>query len=355
MCLYPKRMINKKYTCTEKNGGNIPFPPVIGIDEYGNEIYDERVLYTQIPCGQCIECRQQKAREWQVRLGEEIKEHNYNYFITLTFGPKELAEVKKKSGLSECNALAAYATRHMLERWRKKHKKSLKHWLITELGHEGTERIHMHGMIFSDEQLQFAPGDENNMVKWEYWKYGHIFVGTYCNQATVNYIVKYINKIDNDHKGFVGQILCSPGLGKNWIEGKEQLYRYRPKNSIDYYVLNNGCRVKLPKYYKNKLYTEEEREKIWREFMDKNEQTIAGITYSTNNTSNETIGNITEKAQEVNKFLGFGDDSKEWRKKKWNITKRMLQQIERKKQMDLMAAALAKNAYNQEKNQNLLA
>lgn len=338
-------MINKKYIPNDKNEGNVPELPIIGKDEYGRTIYDDRVCYVELPCGNCIECREAKAREWQVRLGEEIKDHKYKYFITLTFSPKELQQLCLKTRLEECNAVAAYAVRHMLERWRKTYKKSLRHWLITELGHEGTERIHMHGILMSDIELQFDKTKEENFYTWKYWKYGLVYVGQYVNQRTVNYIVKYINKIDNDHKGFVGQILCSPGIGKSWLDRIDQSqYKYRPRQTKDTYTLNNGCKVKQPTYYRNKLRTPEEREQIWREFMDLNHTTIAGNTYFDREDGSH-YGRIVGKAQEMNKFMGFGDDSREWRKKPWNITKRMLQQEERKRQMDLMAAKIRENNY----------
>ena len=333
MCLYPIRLQNKKYTVTEKNGGCVPTPPIIGTDSSGLPIYDERILYVQIPCGNCEECRKAKTREWQVRLTEELKEWTNPYFITLTFSPKELAYICKKKRIQECNAAAGYAVRHMLERWRKTHKSSLKHWLITELGHEGTERIHLHGIIFTNEKLEFSKKDSNNMCTWNYWKYGHVYVGEYCSLRTINYIVKYINKIDKDHKGFKGQILASPGIGKNWVERQKQynpeIYKYRPKRTIDYYTLNTGSRIKLPKYYSNKFRSEEEREIIWREFMDKNQETIAGINYDLTRTSTHSIGRITAKAQEINKRDGYGDNSREWRKLPYNITKQMLQKKHR--------------------------
>ena len=36
----------------------------------------------------------------------------------------------------------------MLERVRKLTGKSVKHWFITELGHEKTERLHLHGIVW---------------------------------------------------------------------------------------------------------------------------------------------------------------------------------------------------------------
>lgn len=342
MCLYPKRYINKKYTATEKNGGVIPTLPVIGHDSQGEPVYDYRVLHIEIPCGQCIECRNAKAREWQVRLAEEIKAHKYNYFITLTFAPKELEQLCLKSRLGECNAVCGYAVRHMLERWRKDNKKSIKHWLITELGHEGTERIHMHGLLFNDKPIEFGEVDDNHLRKWKYWKYGHIYVGEYVNNRTINYISKYITKIDNDHKGFIGQILASAGIGKQFLEKTKYSneYKYRPRANSDYYRLENGCKVKLPTYYKNKLYNENEREQIWREFMDSEKLSVMGKEHELRTTPGKTIERIIENAQNNNIFQGYGNDRKEWRKKPYNITKRMLQQQARLEAMNKMRKAL---------------
>ena len=43
--------------------------------------------------------------------------------------------------------LATKAIRLCLERVRKQTGKSIKHWFITELGHEKTERLHLHGVF----------------------------------------------------------------------------------------------------------------------------------------------------------------------------------------------------------------
>ena len=338
MCLYPRKLKNRKYTATVKNGGNIPEPPIIGYDHIG-PIYDQRVLEIEVPCGQCIECREAKAREWQVRLAEEIKTHKYNYFITLTFAPKELENLCNKYRLKECNAVAANAVRHAIERYRKDHKKSLKHWLITELGHEGTERIHMHGLLFSDHEIEFGEAREDQLRTWKYWKYGHVYVGQYVNQQTINYISKYITKIDTDHKGFIGQILASPGIGKAFLDRQySNTYTYRPGSSADFYRLQNGSKVKLPTYYKNKLYNEEEREQMWRDFMDKEKITILGNDHSTRTC--KTIDTIKENAQAYNSTMGYGDNSGEWKKKDYNITKKMLKQDERNRRIAEMKSKL---------------
>lgn len=366
MCLYPKKILNRKYTATEKNGGIIPEMPIIGYKteklptgDYADiPIYDERIAYVEVPCGQCIECRQTKAREWQIRLLEEIKTHKYNYFITLTFAPKELETLCKKTRLKECNAVAGYAVRHMLERWRKDKKTSLKHWLITELGHEGTERIHLHGLLFNENELDFGPVDDNKLRTWHYWKYGTVYVGDYVNERTINYISKYITKIDTDHKGFIGQILASPGIGREFIERLKEYrstrYNYVPKNAADYYRLTNGSKVKLPKYYKNKLYTEEQREEIWRNFMDRQVISITGTEHDLKKITNRSLETITNNARETNRFMGYGSDNKEWRKKPYNITKNMILQVERLQQkIKMLDAMIQRDPENEYYKENL--
>ena len=59
MCLYPKLIKNRRYVPNKKNGGVPPQCP------------DERLLYVTAACGKCMECRQQKQRQWLVRMSEE--------------------------------------------------------------------------------------------------------------------------------------------------------------------------------------------------------------------------------------------------------------------------------------------
>ena len=203
----------------------------------------------------------------------------------------------------------------------------------------------MHGLLFTDEKLEFSEPDENQFRTWKYWKYGHIYVGDYVNNRTINYISKYITKIDTDHKGFVGQILASPGIGSDFLKRIKGLntYEYIRKNTADYYRLQNGSKIKLPTYYKNKLYTEEQREEMWRDFMDLEKLSILGCEHSTRTTDKNTIENIIDNARERNKALEYGDNSGEWKKKEYNVTRRMMQQVERNKRIEEMKRQLILN------------
>ena len=95
-----------------------------------------------------------------------------------------------------------------LERCRKKTGKSLKHWCVTELG-EDRGRIHLHGIFFGDNAAELA---------LEKWKYGYIFIGSFVNERTINYISKYMLKDDLNNREFTGKVLTSAGMGKQYFE-----------------------------------------------------------------------------------------------------------------------------------------
>lgn len=309
MCLYPKLIVNRKFQGNKKNGGNPP------------ELKDNRVRFVPVGCGQCIECRKKKANEWKVRLHEELKVTKYAYFITLTFSPEELEKLCSKYNLKESNAVAGKAVRLFLERVRKKYKKSIKHWLITELGQEKTERIHLHGILFMEYPI-------NNEWLSNFWTYGNCDTGQYCNSRTIFYIVKYLTKIDTKHKGYIPQIFCSAGLGKNYIDNFSRYkHKFIGKDTRDYYTLPNGQKMSLPIYYRNKVFTEDEREKLWIQRIEEDTRYVQGVKIDkVLNTQEgyEHYEKVLKKAQEQNIELGYGDTSKEWKKRDYNITLRML-------------------------------
>lgn len=316
MCLYPKMIKNKKYTRTKKNGGNIP------------AVTDERTLYVPVGCGKCIECMKQKSRAWQVRLYEEIKSNNNGKFVTLTFNDKSLKELTKIYNSKyqdykkiEENEIARIAVRRFLERWRKKYKKSVRHWLVTELGHNGTERIHLHGIIFTDEIEEIK----------KIWQYGIVWIGEFVNEKTISYIVKYINKIDIKNKGYQPKVLCSAGIGSNYTNRPDsKLNKYNKTETKEYYRTKSGIKLNLPIYYRNKIYSEEEKELLWLQKLDKNIRFVCGEKIDISINDNDYYKTL-QHYRERNKKLGYGDESEIWSIKRYKEQRRELKERQRKK------------------------
>lgn len=313
MCLYPRLIKNRKYTPNKKNGGNIP------------PIHDERTKYVPIGCGNCIECRKKKAREWQVRLLEDIKTNKNGKFITLTFSNESIKEIAiecKGIGYDLDNEIATKAMRLFLERWRKQYKKSLRHWIVTELGHNGTENIHMHGIIWTNEPLSEVE---------RIWSYGFVWKGkgekqiNYVNEQTVNYIIKYVNKADEKHPNYKSRILTSPGIGNAYVttlDSAKNLFKNIETNET--YRTRTGHKITLPIYWRNKIYTEDEREKLWLQKLDKDERWVCGEKVKNSDTKNY-LG-LLKHYRQLNKQLGYGNDEKNYEQEIYERERRIIMQ-----------------------------
>lgn len=333
MCLYPKLIRNPKYTSTKKNGGNIP------------PVKDPRVLMVPVGCGKCIECRKQEKTKWQVRLLEDVRHNNNAKFVTLTFSNKSIAELTKEikglKGYDLDNEIATLATRRFLERWRKKYKKSLRHWFITELGHEGTEHIHMHGIIWSNEELDKKLTKHKTQLLDEaekVWQYGWIWKGkkrndgtyqNFVNEKTVNYLTKYVHKIDKDHEYYKAKVLTSAGIGSDYLKREDSnRHAYKGTETKETYKTRTGHEIGMPIYWKNKVWTEEEREQLWLLKLDKQERWICGEKVDISN-GEEEYYKLLDWHRQRNKRLGYGDDSINWDKKKYENERRQLKINER--------------------------
>lgn len=299
MCLYPKLILNRKYLPNKKNNYNPP------------PMKDERLKYVAVGCGNCIECRHQKARNWQIRLNEEIKGTELKYFVTLTFNDENFIKLQKLTKTKDVNEIASIAIRRFLERYRKKYKHSIKHFLITELGENNTERLHLHGILFSryiltNEELQ------------EIWSYGKSDTGEFVNEKTINYITKYITKIDRIHKHYKPDIFCSAGLGKSYTENEynKSRFKYKPGNTREFYIYEDGHKGNLPIYYRNKFFNEETREMLWQDRLDKKTIYVRGIEIDISSAQGyDTYMRILKQQQQDNINLGYGDDSETWSEK----------------------------------------
>jgi len=325
MCLYPKLIKNRKYISNKKNGGIIP------------PVTDARVLMVPVGCQRCMECKKQKSRNWQVRLQEEIRHNKNGKFVTLTFSNESIEKLAHEiigttkigmeclTGYNLDNEIATLATRRFLERWRKKYKKSVRHWLVTELGGNGTENIHMHGIIWTNESSETI-----NKI----WKYGFTWVGDkrnegYVNEKTVNYIVKYISKTDVLHKEYNSKVLTSAGIGKNYTTRHDAIKnKYNEKETKETYTTKQGIKLPLPIYYRNQIYTEEEKEKLWLKKLDEEIRYVGGEKIDISKGEEEYYKTL-EYYRKKNKRLGYGDDQKNWEQKKYENERRNIKTLTR--------------------------
>lgn len=333
MCLYSRLLENPRYKANSKNGGIIP------------PIRDIRTNYVPTGCGKCIECRKKKARDWQIRLLEDIKDNTNGIFITLTFSTASLIKLERDvnnwmiidnkrvnikrnlKGYDLDNEICKRAVRLFNERYRKKYKNGLRHWLVSELGHEGTEHVHLHGLIYTD----VSPYEITDI-----WKYGFTWTGddkygkrvNYVDESTVNYITKYVSKVDFDHREYNPVILNSPGIGAGYIK-RARDNNYHGADTLDFYRTSTGHKVQLPQYYRNKLYTDEERENLWLFKLDKNERYICGEKIRADDCIN--LMGLLRYHRKRNIELGYGDNTVNWDRVEYERIRRIIIQTTRMK------------------------
>lgn len=68
MCLYTKRILNKRYLPTRKNWWT---PPICT---------DERLRYIDIECGKCYECKRKKQENGELEMLSNSKKHQQQHF-----------------------------------------------------------------------------------------------------------------------------------------------------------------------------------------------------------------------------------------------------------------------------------
>lgn len=269
MCYLKKRIKNPKYLPNKKNNFQ---PPVCT---------DERKRYIEIECGECPECRKKKRREWGIRIIEEIRSSRSAVFFTGTISPERMDHLIRTYNTTDKNEIITKECRLFFERIRKRTKKSVKHWAVTEVGEE-KGRIHVHMMCFSQ---TLSKWNLTNLL-WDAWKAGYKYYGKYCNGRTANYITKYMLKENETDKDFRPKILASKGIGAAYCdkESSKQRHAYVKKTvdtrTIETYLTDKWTEIALPRYYRNKIWDDDVKDQLFTEKLDDEIVWIGKESYS---------------------------------------------------------------------------
>jgi hypothetical protein len=206
-----------------------------------------------VPCGKCGGCRSRKRAEWSWRIGYEMKSASSAFFLTLTYNDEHLPW----GDLLPCLDRDDF-TRFM-KRLRKKQEKyskvKLRYYGVGEYGTK-TWRPHYHVLV-----MNLAPAILYYLD--EIWPKGHVHVGD-ANERTIHYITKYHVNVDKTKTEFNGEDILpkeftsmSGGLGRKYLEDNKA---WQKSGTGKLYIMNNGFKQPLPKYMREKLFTQEEKD-----------------------------------------------------------------------------------------------
>lgn len=205
----------------------------------------------QVPCGKCPTCRARLVSMWSFRLMQQDKVSFSSHFITLTYD-------KKKVPLSRNHfmSLSKRDCQLFLKRLRKSVKdgRSIKYYLCGEYGGT-TNRPHYHAIIFNCDPSLFRGA----------WGNGFVHIGR-VSGASVGYTLKYIRKKgkipmhanDDRVREFA---LMSKGLGLSYLSEAVRGWYFADPVSRMWVPTGEGKRAALPRYYKLKLFPDDEQRK----------------------------------------------------------------------------------------------
>jgi hypothetical protein len=202
-----------------------------------------------VPCGKCPACLSRRTSVWTFRLKTHAKNANTSYFITLTYDTR-CVPISSRGFLT----LDKRDVQLYFKRLRKLHGKNhepLKYYLAGEYGSK-TYRPHYHIILFNaDIELIHKA-----------WEKGEVHIGE-LTEASAAYTAKYINKgkIIPMHKNddrLPEFSLMSKKLGLNYLSEKIINY-HRADIERNFITLEDGKKISLPRYFREKIWSETER------------------------------------------------------------------------------------------------
>lgn len=211
----------------------------------------------KLPCGQCLGCRLDRARDWSLRIGHESKLHQANIFLTLTYDDANLPNPPSLT----------YSDFQLFAKRLRKARGPFRFFMCGEYGDQ-TRRPHYHAIIFgldfadkkrwggSDKMPTFTSGELTRI-----WGKGMTVFGAVTPQSA-NYVARYnLKKITGQtaeyhyrwtdpESGEVHQLepeFCHmstrPGIGAPWYE------KFHADVHTHDYVIRDAAKNPVPRYY----------------------------------------------------------------------------------------------------------
>lgn len=208
----------------------------------------------ELPCGRCIGCRLERARQWAVRCMHEAKLYQENCFCTLTYDDEK---VPPDGGLRPDDFV------RFMKRLRKAYSgKRIRFFHCGEYG-ETTLRPHHHVLLFNhdfyDKRMCKRSGSGESLYSSgeleRLWGFGKCWIGT-VSWSSANYVARYsMKKVVGEravdwYAGRKPEYLTMsrrPGIGTDW------LMKYFAEVYSSDRVVSNGHEAKPPRFY-DELY-----------------------------------------------------------------------------------------------------
>jgi hypothetical protein len=231
--------------------------------EDGTIVFSERGKVLQslwLPCGQCVECRLERSRQWAVRVMHEASLWKENSYITLTYDDEHLPP-DRSLRYEDFQLFMKRLRKHFTGR-------RVRFYMCGEYG-ETTHRPHYHACLFNvgfADKLYFKSTNGfklyTSRLLRELWPLGSHLVGDVSFQSAA-YVARYcMTKVTGQFAGqrcdvstgeisrFVPEfnhMSLKPGIGAMWFD------RFKSDVFPLDHVVVRGSESRPPRYYDVKL------------------------------------------------------------------------------------------------------
>lgn len=225
-----------------------------------------------VPCGKCPECIKRRISGWSFRLVKEGERSTSAHFVTLTYNTDYVPITQKGFMTLKKRDLQLF-----FKRLRKISAEALRYYACGEYGGK-TNRPHYHIILFNAQvkDIEKSWGEARKVIKVYGRKvfkvpvpatqFGGIFYGD-VQEASIGYCLKYMSKPgkipvhQNDDRSPEFSLM-SKRLGDNYLTKAMSTWHKKDLENRMHLVLKDGKKIAMPRYFKDKLYTDKERKRI---------------------------------------------------------------------------------------------
>lgn len=245
----------------------------------GNVFY----MPIELPCGKCIGCRLEYAREWACRCVHEASLYKHNFFLTLTYDDQHLKWTSDGEQTLFKKDFQDFMKRLRKYFYDRDKDNKIRYFYCGEYGGQ-THRPHYHAILFNCPPFVDVQEIGHNYAKQplyhsdildSIWKNGRVILGTVTYDSCA-YVARYVSKkslcanfdFDEQFKKFdasngenhVDGIVTDsplpeyigmsnrPGIGAGWFS-KFGVTDCIPRDRIVLQTSSRTLQVKVPKYY----------------------------------------------------------------------------------------------------------
>lgn len=251
-------------------------PKTVGFKSDGKTLcwspknYSKEFQTFQLPCGKCISCRLEYARQWAQRCVHEASMFENNSFITLTYSEENLTSDK----------LIYKDFQDFMKRLRSKNPHLEIGVFVTGEYGDQRKRPHWHALLFNyrphDLTLKYTSDRGDKVYKSEelasLWPHGASELGQvtfesagYCARYAAKKLV-HGNDQDHDYQP-ISKKSSKHAIGKRWLEK-----HWQDVFNHGYIINADGVKSGVPRYYEKWL--KKEHPSHWRRYRTKTKEEL---------------------------------------------------------------------------------